>query len=164
MIEAIREPAAFAGAMAEVRAAGKPVVAMRVGRSAAGARATAAHTGALAGANEAQAAFLRRCGVIEVGDLDGMVETLALFDSLRAAPTRPGVAIVGVSGGGLAHVADIAAESGLSLPDLSAATQQQLTGAAAGLRQSAQPARHDRPAVRAAGGLSPGAGHRCRRS
>lgn len=116
VVEAIRDPQGFAAAMEAVRAAGKTVIALRAGRSAGGQRATAAHTGALAGSNEAYASFFRRTGVVEVGDMDGFVETATLFGSVKARPVRKGVAVIGVSGGGVAHVADIADETGLELP------------------------------------------------
>ncbi|MFB9949521.1 acetate--CoA ligase family protein [Rhizobium puerariae] len=118
VIEAIREPEKLAAAMENMHAADKPVIALRAGRSARGAQATAAHTGSLAGSNEAYRAFFRRVGIIEVPDMDGFIETTALCLNLKRRPAKPGVAIVGVSGGGVAHVSDIADEAGLSLPDL----------------------------------------------
>jgi acyl-CoA synthetase (NDP forming) len=126
VLEAIRAPADFAEAMQLVHAAGKPVFALRAGRSATGARATAAHTGALAGANDAYEAFFRRCGVIEVADMDAFVQMGVLATTLRGRPKRPGIAVVGVSGGGVAHVADIADEVGLALPVLAPGTVEAL--------------------------------------
>ncbi|MEQ1951395.1 acetate--CoA ligase family protein [Mesorhizobium yinganensis] len=116
VVEAIRDPQAFATAMDAVHAAGKTVIALRAGRSAGGQRATAAHTGALAGSNDAYASFFRRTGVVEVSDMDGFVETATLFCGIRAGPPCKGVAVIGVSGGGVAHVADMADEAGLDLP------------------------------------------------
>lgn len=118
VIEAIREPERLAAAMEKMHAANKPVIALRAGRSERGAQATAAHTGSLAGSNDAYRAFFRRTGIIEVPDMDGFMETATLCLNLKERPTKPGVAIVGVSGGGVAHVSDIADEVGLSLPDL----------------------------------------------
>lgn len=118
VVEAVRDARAFAAAARLARDAGKPVIALRAGRSAAGARATAAHTGAVAGANEAWDAFFRRCGVIEAPDMDGFVEQVVLALSSPPPPVLrevAAVAIVGVSGGGVAHVADVAAEEGLTL-------------------------------------------------
>jgi len=123
VLEAIRDPKAFATAMQAMHAAGKPVIALRAGRSAKGSAATAAHTGALAAANEAYEAFFRRSGVIEVSDMDAFVETAALCLSLKAKPRANGVAVVGVSGGGVAHVSDIASEVGLELPELATDTK-----------------------------------------
>ncbi|MGO7258667.1 CoA-binding protein, partial [Rhizobium brockwellii] len=99
-------------------AANKPVIALRAGRSSRGAQATAAHTGSLAGSNDAYRAFFRRTGIIEVPDMDGFMETATLCLTLKTRPVKPGVAIVGVSGGGVSHVSYIADEAGLSMPDL----------------------------------------------
>lgn len=118
VIEAIREPEKLSRAMEKMHAANKPVIALRAGRSARGAQATAAHTGSLAGSNEAYRAFFRRVGILEVPDMDGFMETATLCLNLRQRPNKSGVAIVGVSGGGVAHVSDIADEVGLTLPDL----------------------------------------------
>ncbi len=123
VIEAIRDPKAFSASMQAMHAAGKPVIALRAGRSAKGSAATAAHTGALAAANEAYEAFFRNSGVIEVSDMDAFVETASLCLSLKAKPRARGVAVVGVSGGGVAHVSDIASEIGLELPELAAETK-----------------------------------------
>ncbi|MGO7986414.1 acetate--CoA ligase family protein [Rhizobium leguminosarum] len=118
VIEAIRAPEELAAAMEKMHAANKPVIALRAGRSSRGAQATAAHTGSLAGSNDAYRAFFRRTGIIEVPDMDGFMETATLCLTLKTRPVKPGVAIVGVSGGGVAHVSDIADEAGLSMPDL----------------------------------------------
>jgi acetate---CoA ligase (ADP-forming) len=125
VIEGIGDPAAVARAMQDVHRAGKTAIALRVGRSAEGQRATAAHTGALAGAAEAQAAFLARTGIVDLPDMDSFIEAASLCSG-RPRP-RPGpVAIMGVSGGGVAHVADIASEAGLTLATLAAPTVERL--------------------------------------
>ncbi|PTE10781.1 acetate--CoA ligase family protein [Mesorhizobium helmanticense] len=126
VVEAIRDPAAFTSAMQAVHAAGKKVVALRAGKSSKGAEAAAAHTGSLAAANEAYEAFFRRTGVIEVADMDEFVETATLCLSLKARPARKGVAVVGVSGGGVAHVSDIAEQVGIDLPEFSQDTVARL--------------------------------------
>ncbi|MEZ5783814.1 MAG: acetate--CoA ligase family protein [Rhizobiaceae bacterium] len=120
--ETVRDPDAFRTAMEAVHASGKTVIVLRAGRSAGGQRATAAHTGALAGSNEAYSSFFRQTGVIEVPTMDDFIETATLFSAIKARPARKGVAIVGVSGGGVAHVADLADEAGLDVPALSANT------------------------------------------
>ncbi|MDI6025667.1 acetate--CoA ligase family protein [Corticibacterium sp. UT-5YL-CI-8] len=116
VLEAIRDPQAFARAMQTVHAAGKPVIVLRAGRSESGARATAAHTGSLAGAGEAYTSFFRRNGVIEAGDMDEFIEAAALCIGTRRSQRGKGIAVLGVSGGGVAHVSDIAEETGISLP------------------------------------------------
>lgn len=117
VVEGLRDPDAIAAAMEEVHAAGKTTLALRVGRSVAGQRATAAHTGALAGAAEAQAAFLARVGIVDLPDMDSFLAAARLCtDGRRPGPGK--LAVLGVSGGGVAHVADIAGEVGLELARL----------------------------------------------
>ncbi len=125
VVEGIKNPDDIASAMERVHAAGKTALALRVGRSADGQRATAAHTGALAGAAEAQAAFLARVGIIDLPDMDSFLAAAALCSTgRRPAPGR--LAVLGVSGGGVAHVADIASEAGVALATLSPATTDSL--------------------------------------
>lgn len=124
VIEGLRDPAGVARGMRAVHAAGKTVIALRVGRTAAGQRATAAHTGALAGAAEAQAAFLARTGIADLPDMDSFVEAAVLCSAGR--PRAGAVAVLGVSGGGVAHVSDIATDCGLPLATLAPATVERL--------------------------------------
>lgn len=124
VVEGLRDPESVARGMAAVHAAGKSVIALRVGRTAAGQRATAAHTGALAGAAEAQAAFLARVGIADLPDMDSFVEAAVLCSAGR--PASGAVAVLGVSGGGVAHVSDIATDAGLPLATLADATVDRL--------------------------------------
>ncbi|MEI4473985.1 acetate--CoA ligase family protein [Frigidibacter sp. MR17.24] len=125
VIEGIRDPEGLARGMAAIHAAGKTALALRVGRTAAGQRATAAHTGALAGAAEAQAALLDRLGIVDLPDMDSFAEAAALCEAGLRPPRGP-VAVVGVSGGGIAHVSDIASDCGLPLATLAPATVDRL--------------------------------------
>ena len=126
VLEHIRNPVAFAAAMADVRAAGKRVVALYVGRSQVGSAATAAHTGALASSFDAVRAFCRRVGVILVESMDALLEVANLLLTLPQRPMQTGVALVGVSGGGVAHASDIAEDVGLDIPQLQAETVERL--------------------------------------
>lgn len=128
-IETVRDPAAFAAACRKMRAAGKSVVALKVGRSAKGAAAAAAHTGSLAGAHEAYADFFRRCGVIAVDDLDELVESVALMLAVRQRPRGRGVGIMNVSGGEIALTCDIAERIGLDLPELAPESKARIQAA-----------------------------------
>ncbi|MCD9144635.1 acetate--CoA ligase family protein [Streptomyces albireticuli] len=102
-----------------------PVVAVKVGRTEAGARTAASHTGKLTGANEVVDAAMRQFGVIRVDGLDELQDTAALL--ARARPPRAeGVAVYSISGGTGAHFADLAAAAGLPLPTLSTAKQREL--------------------------------------
>jgi acyl-CoA synthetase (NDP forming) len=121
-IETLRDPEKFAVAATKMRKAGKPVVALKVGRSTSGAAASAAHTGALATPDTALQAFFRRLGVVLVEDYDELVETCVLFLGNDREPNGSGVAVLNVSGGELALTCDIAERVGLDLPELAPAT------------------------------------------
>lgn len=121
-IEGLRDPEAFAQAARRAHRAGKPVVALTVGRSEQGQAAAMAHTGAIAGNDQAMAGFLRSAGVIRVDDLDELRETLIAFTHGRR-PAGEGAAFVSISGGGAGLLSDLSEAVGLSLP--------QPTGAAA---------------------------------
>lgn len=125
-LESIRNPQAFATAARKMRQAGKWVVALKVGRSAKGAAATAAHTGSLAGKAAICDDFLARCGVISVEDIDELVETVELVRALRSKPQGKGVAVITVSGGEIALTCDVAQRVGLDLPQLSEQTKAKL--------------------------------------
>ncbi|MFI4994506.1 MAG: acetate--CoA ligase family protein [Hyphomicrobiales bacterium] len=122
VMEKIGDPTAFSRAMEAMHAARKPVIVLRVGRSRRGAAASAAHTGSLIGSDEAFLEFFRRCGVIMVDDLDQLIETAALLSRERREPRRKGVALIGVSGGGMAHISDLAEQSGIDLCELAPTT------------------------------------------
>ncbi|WP_293857522.1 acetate--CoA ligase family protein [uncultured Alsobacter sp.] len=126
VVEAVRDPQAWTAALERMHAAGKPVVVLRAGRSEVGARASAAHTGALAGSDAAFVAFFRRIGAILVDDGAQALETAVLLSSTagrrRGRGEPSGLALVGVSGGGLAHASDLASAAGLALPSLAPST------------------------------------------
>jgi acyl-CoA synthetase (NDP forming) len=126
-LETVRDPAGFAAAADAARAAGKFVVAIKVGRSAAGKRAAASHTASMAGWNAGYEAMFRRHGVIVAEELD---EALMIAASLAGNPPARGgrVAVVTISGGAGAWSADLLTEAGLELPDLSDATQAEIRG------------------------------------
>lgn len=138
-MEQMRDPAHFARAMAAMHRAGKPVVALKVGRSAKGAAASAAHTGSLAGAAEAYADFFRTNGVICVDDLDEMAESIALMLSVRRLPRSEGLGIISVSGGETAMLCDVAERCGVGLPDLGEDTRARLRRALPGFGTASNP-------------------------
>lgn len=130
VVEGIADPPAFAAAAQAMQGAGKPVIVLRAGRSAPGAAASAAHTGALAGSDEAHVAFFARIGALFAEDVESALQTAAALSAPalcgRPRPRAPGVALVGVSGGGLAHASDLADAAGLDLPALAPATVARL--------------------------------------
>ena len=117
-IEGLRDPAAFAAAAARAQAAGKPVVALKTGRSPQGARIAMSHTASLAGEDRICAALFERYGVARVPTLSALVETLKL---LHFGGTTAGRRLISLScsGGEAALVADLAPAHGLSFPPFS---------------------------------------------
>ncbi len=125
-VETLRDPQHFARAAQAMRAAGKTLVALKVGRTEKGAAATAAHTGSLAGNWEAYRAFFRRNGVIAVDDFDELAEQCALMLKVRRPPKGDGVGMIAVSGGETSLVADLAHGAKVRLPDFASETLQKL--------------------------------------
>ncbi|MFF7487508.1 acetate--CoA ligase family protein [Streptomyces luteogriseus] len=124
-LEGLKDGRSFLLAADRAARLGVPVVAVKVGRTEAGARTAASHTGKLTGADAVVDAALRQYGVIRVDGLDELQDTAALL--ARARPPRAdGVVVYSISGGTGAHVADLATGSGLRLPVLSEAKQAEL--------------------------------------
>jgi acetate---CoA ligase (ADP-forming) len=120
-LEGIRDPQAFADVAVEAAQAGKPLVVMKVGRSARGGEMVMSHTGAMVGDDQIVDVALRQLGVIRVGTLEDLVTTAGLLahgPALgRLAGTGRGIAVVSGSGAGCTMAADRAAAAGLELAD-----------------------------------------------
>lgn len=86
--------------------AGKPVIAYKLGRSAAAAEMATTHTGAIAGEDDVADAFFKDLGIARVGILEALLETFPLAQRipLESAPKRVGV--VTTTGGGAAMAVD----------------------------------------------------------
>jgi acetyltransferase len=97
-LEGVRNTKAFRDACKAARAAGKPVIALKLGASEGGRAAAMAHTGALAGSIETFDAISTREGVIRVRGLDELIETTECFVH-AAVPKGDRLAAVTLSGG-----------------------------------------------------------------
>jgi acyl-CoA synthetase (NDP forming) len=111
-LETVRDAARLAAGARAAHAAGKPVVAYKLGRSKLGERLARSHTGALAGEDAALDAYFRDCGILRVDMLETLIEIGPLLAGRKApapgsAPGRaPRVAVVTTTGGGAASVVD----------------------------------------------------------
>ena len=107
-LETIRDPDRLARAARRAHAAGKPVVAYKLGRSALGQALARSHTGALAGTDAAVGAYFRDCGIVRVDLLETLIEIAPLLQGRRPPDlARAGrVAVVTTTGGGAATVVD----------------------------------------------------------
>eukprot|EP01034_Spumella_vulgaris_P042173 gene42174-52288_t len=110
---------------AQAAANGKPVIALKVGKSEYGQKAAQSHTASLTGSAEVNSAVFKQCGVIEVDDIDELVDTAWLFARGEPAPSE-GVAIYTSSGGTAALTADAVGTSGLTLAQFAPHTRQAL--------------------------------------
>jgi acetate---CoA ligase (ADP-forming) len=96
---------------------GKPIVLIKIGRSASGAEAARSHTAALTGADALYEAVFKQYGVIRVQDYDELLEVSHLLANCKKPPQR-GVAVVSHSGGISSLTADMLGLAGLDLPQL----------------------------------------------
>src|SRR5205085_5104409 len=82
---------------------GRPVIAYKLGRSAAARELAISHTGALAGEDDVADAFLTDCGIARVNTLDGLIEGLPLLARVPARQSgarRASIGVVTTTGGG----------------------------------------------------------------
>src|SRR5438445_669475 len=124
-LEGIRDPARFRAVADKAAAAGKPVIIAKVGRSEAGRRAAASHTGSLAHSGAIDDAIFRHHGIIRGEDLDHMLDIAAAFAFCKL-PRGNRVAVITGSGGSAVWMSDLLAAYGLELPVLEEDLQQRL--------------------------------------
>jgi len=103
----------------------KPIVTVKSGTSAAGARAATSHTGSLAGLEAAADALLHQCGVLRVSSIEEMIDLVA---GISNAPLPAGnrACIVTNAGGPAIMAADAADNLGLALPELDESTREKI--------------------------------------
>jgi acetate---CoA ligase (ADP-forming) len=124
-LETLRHADALRRFAVKAAQAGKPVIAYKLGRSAAARELAVSHTGALAGEDDIADVFLRACGIARVDTLEGLIEGALLLSRVPAAHARGGRANVGVvttTAGGATMVVDPLARRGINIETPSAAT------------------------------------------
>ena len=117
IIEGVRDGPRFLRALQTARAAGKPVIILKMGRSQGGIQAARSHTAAMAGMAAVNSAIFEQFGAVEVDDIDELIDTSALL-ARRKAPVSGGVFVFSFSGGTNGLCADRIAEDGLFLTQL----------------------------------------------
>ncbi len=103
----------------------KPIIALKVGRSGAGARAAASHTGSLAADDKVVEAAFEQAGILRVTNVDVMFDLAECFSKLPL-PRGRRVAIMSEGGGDNSVAADNAEAHGLEVPVLSEETQEKI--------------------------------------
>jgi acetyl-CoA synthetase len=123
-VETMSYPKAFQEAVNVARELGKPIVAMKVGRSEVAQKMVVSHTATLAGSDVLVSALFERLGVARVGSLEALIEALKVLHVL--GPLNGGrIGAMSTSGGDLTLLADAMGPS-LTLPPLSEKATQRL--------------------------------------
>ncbi|SEB24756.1 acetate--CoA ligase family protein [Variovorax sp. YR216] len=105
VLEGVRNGPRFMAAALHAARRGKPIVALKVGKSEYGVKAAQSHTAAIAGSAEINSAVFRELGIVEVDDIDEMIDAASML--ARGKPTgREKIALYSFSGGTLALAAD----------------------------------------------------------
>ena len=125
ILETVRDPEGFIGAIEAADRKGVPVVVLKLGRSEQGRALALAHSGALAGSDSAYAAVFERHNVVRVHTPDELCDTLELFACPRR-PAKPGIGVVTNSGGERELIVDLAADIGAPLAKLTPASEAKL--------------------------------------
>lgn len=127
-LEGVRHGPTLLRALGAAHAARKPVILMKVGRSAVGAQAAASHTASLAGSDAVFDAALAPYGVERVASTERFLD-LAYAASRAHLPGGNRLGIITISGGAGVLMADAAESEGLEMPSLPAAAQERLLAA-----------------------------------
>jgi len=123
-MESIANPANFRKLASRISKK-KPVLALKAGRSAAGASAASSHTGSLAGADKAANALLAQSGVIREYSLKDLFATAKVFANCPI-PKGDRVAIITNSGGPGIMATDAICEAGMQMAQISEETKAKL--------------------------------------
>ena len=123
-IEGVGDLRAFEAMAARARSLGKPIVALKAGRSEQAQAAAISHTASLAGSDAGARALLKRLGIAQVSSLTALLETLKLLHFAGPLPSNR-IISMSCSGGEASLMADTALAHDVSFPPL---TQDQHDG------------------------------------
>jgi acyl-CoA synthetase (NDP forming) len=96
----------------------KPIVALKMGVTEAGAKAAASHSGAVATSHQVYRAMVRQAGIIEAGSTEELIDLARTFGNLPI-PHGNRVGIMTLGGGWGVVTTDICSREGLDMPELS---------------------------------------------
>jgi len=103
----------------------KPVVIYKGGITESGSRATASHTGSIAGSAVIWSSLIKQTGAIEAHSIEEINDIMLLL-TMMSPPSSKNIAIVGMGGGASVLAADICSSAGLTVPAFPAELRQQL--------------------------------------
>ncbi len=131
-VEGFKRPERFLALADRALELGKPIMAVKVGRSDQAQASAMAHSGSLAGEARVTDAALDAAGVIRCRDLDELLETAELVEGVRRTGRRVGrgrTGVVTVSTGEGSLIADMASRTGVDLPPIPATARAQILAA-----------------------------------
>jgi len=123
--EGVNDPEGLRNALAKARAARKPVIFLKVGRTEAGAQAAKSHTASLAVSDAVVDALFRQYGVYRADTTDEMMD-VAYACQMGIYPEGKRLGILSISGGVGVQMADSAVKHGLEVPELPEAAQKKI--------------------------------------
>lgn len=123
--EGINRGDSFVAALEAARQARKPIVVMKVGRSALGGAAAKSHTASIAGDDTVTSAVLAEFGAVQAHTTDQMLD-IAQLATRRIYPVNNTLGVITVSGGAGVVVSDAAEELGLAMPEMPEDAQKRL--------------------------------------
>jgi acyl-CoA synthetase (NDP forming) len=106
VVETIRRPAPFVEAAYRARAAGKPLVVLKLGRSEIGKRMSTSHTGAIMGDAQDYDAMFQQTGVIVAQDIDDFLDLTQILSNPKHWGSTENIGVLCSSGGSAALVSD----------------------------------------------------------
>ncbi|HKP24579.1 MAG TPA: acetate--CoA ligase family protein [Dongiaceae bacterium] len=124
-LETVRDPGNFVAGLEKARERDVPVIALKVGKTAASAAKAVSHSGAIAGNHAAYAALFDRHNVIEVETLDDFANALRFYSGPRRMAAGD-IATMHDSGGLLELTIDLADKRGVSFAAISKGTKRKL--------------------------------------
>jgi acyl-CoA synthetase (NDP forming) len=123
--EGIREAPGLIAAFEAARAAKKPIVMQKVGRSELGGKAAKSHTASIAGDDAVTEAVMAEFGVVRARNSEEMLD-IAHTATRKIYPARNTLGVITVSGGAGVLISDTADAVGLPMPEMPADTQKTL--------------------------------------
>lgn len=126
-LEGVKEPEKFVQVLTKAARIKKPIVILKVGKSAAGSRVASSHTGSLSGSDKAFDALCKKFGILRVDDIEELVQTCHMLSVLPEIPTLPTISAMCLSGGETGVCADVGTAEGLEYPPFTEQTLQCLT-------------------------------------
>jgi acetate---CoA ligase (ADP-forming) len=124
-LEGIREAPNLIAALEVARAAKKPVIMQKVGRSELGGKAAKSHTASIAGDDAVTEAVMQEFGVVRARNSEEMLD-IAHTATRKIYPVKNTLGVVTVSGGAGVLISDVATDVGLEMPEMPEASQKYL--------------------------------------